>query len=241
METAARSLESLLDDVNSGRAAQALPELDHLLSSLPEHPGLLTLRAEALRLTGHLDAAVEAFKHAGETGASPRSWLVAGVLLTNERNIDEAVKCLRRALAETPDNEEVLDALITTLFNSNRHGEGTEYARRQLVISRNPTNMSRAALLLQANDLYEESAAAFKRILSLAENDAAIIGSALVPTRFTCEWDWIEQLQQKISAYYQLGDFAAPQEYPLTNLTWCADEAINNRPAVTRNAADRTM
>ncbi len=139
METAARSLESLLDDVNSGRAAQALPELDHLLSSLPEHPGLLTLRAEALRLTGHLDAAVEAFKHAGETGASPRSWLVAGVLLTNERNIDEAVKCLRRALAETPDNEEVLDALITTLFNSNRHGEGIEYARRQLIISSNPT------------------------------------------------------------------------------------------------------
>jgi protein O-GlcNAc transferase len=227
MQTAARSLESLLDDVNGGRAEQALPELDQLLSTLPEHPGLLTLRAEALRLTGRLDAAVEAFKHAGETGASPRSWLVAGVLLTNERNIDEALKCLQRALAETPDSEDVLDALVTTLFNSSRHREGVEYARRQLLVSSNPTMMSRAALLLQANDLYEESVDAFKRIMLLAPDDAAIIGSALVPSRFTCEWDWIELLQQKILACYERGDFAAPQEYPLTNLTWCADEACN--------------
>jgi protein O-GlcNAc transferase len=239
METAARSLQSLLDDVNSGRAAQALPELDHLLCGDPRHPGLLTLRAEALRLTGHLGAAAEAFKNAGETGASPRSWLVAGVLLTNERNIAEAVKCLQRALAETPDSEEVLDALITTLFNSNRHAEGIEFARRQLSISTNPTIMSRAALLLQACDLYEESAAAFKTILSLATDNAAIIGSALVPTRFTCDWEWIEQLQQKINVYYQRGDFAAPQEYPLTNLTWCADEAINLE--VTRAYATRMV
>ncbi len=60
-----------------------------------------------------------------------------------------------------------------------------------------------------------------------------------MPTRFTCEWEWIEQLQQKISAYYQLGDFASPQEYPLTNLTWCADEAINL--GVTRAYADRMV
>jgi protein O-GlcNAc transferase len=227
METSARSLEALLDDINGGRAAQALPELDQLLSSIPGHPGLLTLRAEALRLTGNLNEAVEAFKHAGETGASPRSWLVAGVLLTNERNIDEAVKCLHRALAETPDNDEVLDALITTLFNSGRHREGIEFARRQLALSSNPTMLSRAALLLQANDLYEESAAAFKRITLMAPDDAALVGSALVPTRFTCEWEWIEELQKKIGAYYERGDFAAPQEYPLTNLTWCADEACN--------------
>jgi len=240
METAARSLESLLDDVNGGRAAQALPELEHLLTNVPGHPGLLTLRAEALRLTGRLTEARDAFKDAGATGASPRSWLVAGVLLTNERNIEEALKCLRRALSEAPDNEEVLDALITTLFNSGRHGEGIEFARRQLSICKSPAMMSRAALLLQANDLYEESTAAFKTILSLAtDDDAAIVGSALVPTRFTCEWEWIEQLQQKIGAYYQRGDFAAPQEYPLTNLTWCADEAVNL--GVTRAYAARMV
>jgi protein O-GlcNAc transferase len=227
METTARSLEALLDDINGGRAAQALPELEQLLSNVPEHPGLLTLRAEALRLTGQLTEAVKAFKQAGETGASPRSWLVAGVLLTNERNIDEAVKCLQRALEETPHNDEVLDAMITTLFNSGRHREGIEFARRQLNLSNNPTMLSRAALLLQANDLYEESAAAFKNITLLAPEDPAIVGSALVPTRFTCEWDWIAQLQDRLSACYRRGDFAAPQEYPLTNLTWCADEACN--------------
>ena len=67
MGIAAESLETLLADINGGRAAQALPELDQLLTRLPAHPGLLTLRAEALRLTGRLDAAVEAFKQAAQT------------------------------------------------------------------------------------------------------------------------------------------------------------------------------
>ncbi len=136
MDNSAQSLESLLADINGGRAAHALPQLDKLLTGQPGHPALLTLRAEALRLTGQFDAAIDAFRHAGESGAGARSWLIAGVLLTGERKIDEALRCLHRALAETPDSEEVLDALITTLFNSNRHNEGIEFARRQLLISR---------------------------------------------------------------------------------------------------------
>ncbi len=56
------------------------------------------------------------------------------------------------------------------------------------------------------------------------------MGAALVPARFTCEWEWIELLQGKISTWYDKGEFGAPQEYPLTHLTWCADEA----PATSR-------
>src|SRR5580658_735003 len=127
MNVSAESLNTLLEQINGGHSAQALPELEQLLSQQPAHPGLLTLRAEALRLLGHLDAALEAFKHAGESGASPRNWLIAGVLLTNQRKIDEALSYLQRALAQSPDDPEVLDALITTLFNSNRYSEGIEY------------------------------------------------------------------------------------------------------------------
>ena len=105
--------------------------------------------------------------------AGPRNWLIAGLLLANGRNIEESSVCLRRALAETPDSEDVLDALITTLFNSNRHAEGIEFARRQLVLSTNPTYMTRAALLLHSVDLYEESTDAFRRILALAPDDPA--------------------------------------------------------------------
>jgi protein O-GlcNAc transferase len=227
MNVSAESLNTLLEQINGGHSAQALPEVEQLLSHQPAHPGLLTLRAEALRLMGRLDAALEAFKHAGESGASPRNWLIAGVLLTNQRKIDEALSYLQRALAQNPEDQEVLDALITALFNSNRYNEGIEFARRQLAVSKNPTLMSRAALLLHANDLYEESTAAFRNIIALAPNEPAFAGSALVPTRFTCDWDYVEQLQRQISSCYQRGDFGAPQEYPLTNLTWCADEARN--------------
>jgi protein O-GlcNAc transferase len=220
-------LETLLEQINAGQAAAMLPELDRLRAQSPEHPGVLSLRAEALRLAGQSAEAIEAFKLAGDKGAGARSWLAAGILLAAERDTDEAMQCLLKANAATPDSPEVLDALITTLFNGSRYRDGIEFARRQLAICDNPTLLSRAALLLQANDLYEESSNAFKKIVQMAPDDPTLVGAALVPARFTCEWPWIESLQQKIGAWYDQGKFDTPQEYPLTHITWCADEARN--------------
>ncbi|HEV2701508.1 MAG TPA: methyltransferase domain-containing protein [Steroidobacteraceae bacterium] len=221
------ALSVLLDQVNNGQAAEALPELDRLHTQQPNHPGLLTVRAEALRRTGRNAEAICAYRQAAAAGGGVRNWLAAGILLAAERKTDESVQCLTKALEQTPDSEDVLDAIITTLFNGGRRGEGIDHARRQLAVSTNPTLMSRAALLLQANDLYDESVVAFKKIVALAPDDPALIGAALVPSRFTCEWEWIEILQQKIRAWYDQGNFNAPHEYPLTNVTWCANELWN--------------
>jgi protein O-GlcNAc transferase len=239
MTTQTGRLESLVERINGGLAAEVLPELELLHTQQPGDLAVMSLRAEALRLAGHRSKAIDAYREAGEGGAGARNWLAAGILLAGERATEQSMQCLRRALAEAPDNAEILDALITTLFNGGRHKDGLDYARRQLDISRDPTLLSRAALLVQANDLYEESAAAFKRIVELAPEDPTIIGAALVPTRFTCEWEWIEVLQQRISACYEHGDFAAPQEFPLTHLTWCTDEARNL--GVTRAYFDRMV
>jgi len=239
MTIPAGRLDTLLKQINGGRAAKALPEIDRLLERQPGHAAVLALRAEALRLTGRLDEATAAYRQAGERGAGARNWLVAGVLLAAERKTDEAVSCLRHALAESPDDPVVLDSLVTTLFNANRCAEAVEYARRQLAIGTHTRYMANAALLLQNNDLYEESANALKKVVALAPGDATAIGAALGPARFTCEWDWIESLQQKIGAWYDAGDYAAPQEYPLTHLTWCTDEARNLE--VTRAYAVRTV
>jgi protein O-GlcNAc transferase len=232
-------LEALLEQINAGQAAAALPELERLQAQLPTHPAVLSLRAEALRLAGRPTEAIAAFKLAGEQGAGARSWLAAGVLLAADRATDDAMQCLLKAAAATPDSEEVLDALVTTLFNGNRHREGIEFARRQLAISTNPTLLARAALLLQANDLYEESSDAFKKIVLRAPDDPAIIGGALVPARFTCEWEWIESLQGKLGGFYEQGRFDLPQEFPLTHITWCADEARNL--GVTRAYVERVV
>ena len=225
-------LDSLLNQINGGQAAEVLPQLDALHTRLPGNLAVLTLRAEALRHSGRHGEAIAAYQEAGRHGAGARNWLAAGVLLAAERATDQSVDCLLKALAEAPESDEILDALITTLFNGGRHKDGIEYARRQLIVSRDPTLMSRAALLLQSNDLYEESAEAFKHIVELSPHDPAIIAAALVPTRFTCEWERIETLQEKIHACHERGDCSAPQEFPLTNITWCADEAVNL--AVTR-------
>ena len=235
----AGQLETLLTQVNNGHATKALPKLNKLLAQQPKHPAVLALKAEALRQSGRLAEAVEAFQEAGANGGGARNWLAAGVLLAAERNTDEAVRCLQTALGEEPDSETVLDALITTLFNANRHNEALEFARRQLTVSSNPQLLSRAALLLQSVDLYEESSNAFKKIIPLAPDDPALIGAALVPARFTCEWEWVESLQQKIGAWYAGGNFDDPHEYPLTHLTWCMDEAYNF--GVTRDYVERMV
>jgi protein O-GlcNAc transferase len=239
MTIQAGRLETLLGQINGGRAVDALPELDRLLEQQPAHPAALALRAEALRMAGRLEEATAAYREAGEKGAGARNWLLAGVLLAAERKTDEALKCLKNALAQSPNDAQVLDTLITTLFNSNRQRDALEYARHQLAIGDNPRFLSNAALVLQSVDLYEESTEAFKKIIALASDDPAVIGAALGPARFTCEWEWIELLQRKITVWYDRGEFATPQEFPLTHLTWCADEARNL--GVTRAYADRTV
>lgn len=220
-------LSALLARVNAGDAVAALPELLGLAQSQPGHPAVLTVLAEAYRLAGRTMEAVATYRQAGEAGAGARNWLAAGVLLAAERHVDEALVCLRRAYVDAPDSDEILDALITTLFNAGRQAQGIEFARRQLRLSVNPRYLSNAALLLQSNELHAESSAAFKTLIAVGGDDPVIAGSALVPARFTCEWSWIEALQARITACYAQGDYGAPQEYPLTHLTWHADERDN--------------
>ncbi|ANB74369.1 hypothetical protein AYM40_19820 [Paraburkholderia phytofirmans OLGA172] len=114
-----------------------------------------------------------------------------------------------------------------------------EFSRRQLALSKNSQFLSNAALTLQNNGAYEEAANAFKRIIDTGSDDPTLLGAALVPARFTCNWDWIESLQQKINDWYALEKFSAPREFPLTHITWCADEARNI--GVTRAFVERTQ
>ena len=69
----------------------------------------------------------------------------AAIAKTAERDTENSFQCLLKAYAEHPDSEDVLDALVTTLFNGGRHKEGFEFARRQLAVSSNPALMARAA------------------------------------------------------------------------------------------------
>jgi len=239
MTIKAERLAELLEQINSGHAKKALPSIDKWLEKEPEHPALLGLKAEALRMLGRVAEAIAAYKRAGQGGAGARNWMVAGMLLAGERSTDEAIECLRNALALSPDNDEILDVLVTTYFNVTRYAEGIAYARRQLEIGQNPRFLSNAALLLQSNDLYEESTQAFRKIIELAGDNPAFVGAALVPSRFTCDWEWIESLQARMSALYAQGEFAAPQEYPLTHVTWCTNEAYNF--GVTRAYAKRMV
>lgn len=239
MSLPAPTLDDLLARINGGRAAETLPELDALLAAQPAHPALLMLRAEALRCAGRMTEAAPAYREAGHHGGGVRSWLLAGLLFAADMRTDEALACLHEAARLAPDNDEVVDAIITTLFNANRQPEALAQARHQLALSRNPRFLCNAALLLQSTDHYEESSEAFKRIVALAPDDPAVAGAALTAARFTCEWPWIAELQARLGGWYAQGRYEAPQEYPLTNLTWCADEACNL--GVTRAYAERMI
>ena len=66
--TQAGPIELLIEQINTGRAAQALPVLEQLLQQRPGDPTILMLRAEALRFTGRVPEAIEAYRRAGESG-----------------------------------------------------------------------------------------------------------------------------------------------------------------------------
>lgn len=237
MTNVAERLQTLIQQINGGAAAEALPELEQWLAQIPDNPALLAVKAEALRLSGRAAEAIPVYVRAAEKGGGARNWWVAGALLAGERKTDEALQCLLKGSSEAPDDEQILDTLITTLFNSNRMKEAVGFARRQLAVGSNPRFLANAALLLQSTDSYDEASEAFKKIVQLAPYDATLVGSALSTARFTCDWEWIESLQRQIIACHEAGQFGAPQEYPLTHLTWCSDEARNL--AVTRAYAER--
>ena len=238
MTTAPSLTETLLHQIQNGQAAQALDQIEPLLAQQPNHPGLLTLKAEALRFSDRGHEAIAVYQRAGAVGGGARNWLVAGHLLMAARRVDDALASLTYAIAEDPGNEEILNTLVTTLFNAQRAKDGILFARRLIGVSQNPTFLANAALLLQSNELYEDATGVFKRFISDASAPATL-GAALVPARFTCEWDWIESLQARLSASYANGEFDRTHEYPLTHITWCADEAYNLE--VTRAYAARML
>lgn len=238
MTTSPNLTETLLHQIQHGDAAGALQQLEPLLEQQPNHPGLLTLQAEALRFSGREEEAIRVYQRAGAVGGGARNWLVAGHLLMAQRRIDAALASLMYAIAEDPGNEEILNTLVTTLFNAQRARDGLPFARRLIGFSRNPTYLANAALLLQSNELYEEASNVFRNLID-EDSAPATLSAALVPARFTCDWDWTEALQRRLAALYADGEFERTQEYPLTHVTWCSDEAYNLE--VTRAYATRML
>jgi tetratricopeptide (TPR) repeat protein len=173
MSIRATRLAELLEQINNGQARKALVSINKWLVKEPAHHGLLTLKAEGLRLSGRMPEAIEAFKVAGEAGAGARNWLVAGMLLADQLEVDAALGCLHNALAHTPYSEEVLDCIVTTLFNAGRYTEGIEHARRLLNLSRNPHLLFNAAMLLKRSGLDKESGNGFSQLIELAGDDPA--------------------------------------------------------------------
>lgn len=227
-DEAVRALITVLAaQIFAGQHDAALEQITQWLETKSQHRGLLHLKAEALMKAGRNHEAIDAFRIAGEAGSGVRAWLAAGTLLAGERRVDEALVCLKSGIVEEPGDEELLDTLVTTLFNSQRANEGTPFAMRLLGVGKTAHRLSNAALLLQNVGGYGYANTAFKKILAANPNNAATVGAAFVPARFACEWDWVAKLQEMILACYERGEFDAINEFPMTNVAWCPDERYN--------------
>ncbi len=217
----------LLTQINTGEAKEALLKIEALLLQFPLHLGLLVLRAEALRVTDQSAEAIIAFRQAGAFGGGARNWMAAGHLLAQERRMEEALVCLRYALADDPDNAEALNLISSTLFNLFRAEEALPFAKRLLSVSEDCTHLSNAALILQHNKNYEEVAGVFKRILATGNADLRMITAAAFTIRSLCDHEAILPLDAHLLAAYETGNYALPEEFPATNVAWCANEKHN--------------
>lgn len=224
-----REIEVLLGQINGGSAHVALTQIEKRMRRNGKSKVLLTLRAEALRLSGDIDGAIDACRAAAIAGA-PGNWFRAGLLLADVRRPDEALACLGKALSEDPADPEPLDAIVTICFNFGRNFQGAFFARCLLANPRASLNQrARATLLLSSNGLHDEASEGLKEIVTPAQIalNPSIIGSALGIIHFTCDWTFLNELRTLATAYYAQGQFELTQEYPLTNIAWCNDEAFN--------------
>ena len=67
MKSLDKQLQQLLLHINSGQAAETLPKIESLLKKHPTHLGLMTLKAESLRLVGQTDAAIQTFTQSAKS------------------------------------------------------------------------------------------------------------------------------------------------------------------------------
>jgi predicted O-linked N-acetylglucosamine transferase (SPINDLY family) len=163
---------------------------------------------------------------AGERGA----WLKAGLVFAQLRQLNPALDCYIKALTESPNDANVLHAIITTLFNLGYNTQGVLFARILLLNEQASSEQrSHAALLLSSKGLHDEAVQALKAIVGDGQfsSNPSLIGAILSSATFTCDWAFINQVRQKALEYYGAGQYALVGEYPLTNVAWCADEAIN--------------
>ena len=232
MTIPAARLQALHQQIQQGQALAALPELERLRKKEPRNSTVLALQGEALRRLGRRLQAGQMFRRAAELSGNKVYWTAAGAQLADALDFDAALECLQHALKDNPDDTAILDTLIHTLIKAGRQAQGDEIARRQLILSNDPSQLNKAAQLLMrpgslSEDNYAECAAAYRRVDELAPDDPKFLGPALTTARYVCDWNWCESLQQRILKCYAQGDFAAPGEAAFWNLSWCDDEAIN--------------
>lgn len=221
--------QKFLNMIYKGQATKALSIINTRIRMGALNAGLMTLKAEALRTLGQIHSAIDSYKKAAELGAKG-TWFRAGTLLDQINQVEDAYLCLTKAIEEDPDNPDAYNTMVVMLFNKSRNHQGLNYAVHLLSNPRSSHQQrATAALLLSSIGMHDEASDAFKTIVNQVGlvQQPSLIGPILGSVHFTCDWDLFDAACTQAMSFYAAGQFKEVCEYPLTNISWCTDEAIN--------------
>lgn len=229
-----KTLIHLREWLAQGDCARVAENCEKLAAKTPyrDNPDFFLIKADALRRLGRHQEAALAYRHGAGLSNSARAWLFAGSEHLKGKQNPQALDALRRALYLEPGLEQAHVLLCELLQTLAREREAFPSASRLREYGTSVRALCAAGYVFRSAMRYDESADCFRKALALKPDDWTVQGVALQTAQFALDWDAVEQYTRRLREdLYAQDPIPCIGEQHLTHVSWCMDEAVNERYA----------
>lgn len=229
-----KTLIHLREWLAQGDYARVAESCEKLAAKTPYQydPDFFLIKADALRRLGRHQEAALAYRHGAGLSNSARAWLFAGSEHLKGKQNPQALDALRRALYLEPGLEQAHVLLCELLQTLAREREAFPSASRLREYGTSVRALCAAGYVFRSAMRYDESADCFRKALALKPDDWTVQGVALQTAQFALDWDAVEQYTRRLREdLYAQDPIPCIGEQHLTHVSWCMDEAVNERYA----------
>jgi protein O-GlcNAc transferase len=214
-----------LQHLRAGRLAEAEASYRRVLAAQPGHSDALHLLGIVVYQMGRHERGVELIRQAIQrNGQRPTYFCDLGVMLKNQRKLDEAIAEYRRAIAIKPDLAEAHYNLGNALKDQGKRDEAIAAYRRTIAIKPNlaETHYNLGNALHDQGKL-EEALASYERALAEKPDHAYAFSGAAACVMRLCNWDSRTRFAADVNAHVSGKKSII---YPFVLLNYNGDSAL---------------
>lgn len=214
--------------IEDGRYGEAV-ELAAAVIAATGDPEAIRVLADAFEKQGLKAEAAEVFEHlAGREPAEARRLLLRAAELHSESGRrDKALALVSQVRRDNP-HDSAASALFATLTGLSARPKSVDDVTNEMIASDDPVKLRQAVQRI-GDDLRDiRNLTLFGKLRRLFPDDPYIRATLCSFAREFCDYPTLEREEAALRAEIARGDLRGlAAEMPLTNLMWCADEALN--------------